>query len=575
MSASLDSDIAGGLRIDARVASLLLFVCCVWVLEFSIPQGINQNFLNALLLPCSLVAALALLASRYLVKPKPAPSSSMVLAAKFPVGDLLLLSLPLTPVVQFVLLNQESMSSLDNLGLVLGGLALFAVLTLLLPWLLRRWISYPVFVILASALIYCLANMAAMASAYQWHLAGEFLPQFGLWLAVVVLTGVLYRIDRKALLGLAALFFVASVGNTWLQGPADGLESTEEALVEHRQTLPWHELYSGQQMKRKPSIFLMTYDSYVENETLLQYGIDNSAQEQFLRDSGFKLYPGVYSLASSSRASMSRVLGSQETLRGVAGFSPMLDLLKANDYTTKGFFQNDYFFSGVGVGYDQSFPPPSPPSFALARAVVEGQFRHNVSFKSYSHDEFVRSKRLAIEAATHQPTFLYTHTGPGHSQNSGKCRDEEIELFRERLEVANLEMRADLASIQANYPDALVIVNGDHGPYLTKNCVALSQGPYRMEEVTPLDIQDRFGTFLAIRWPQARQGLPDDGLLLLQDVFPAVFAYLYDQPMSASVRFAPNIGKPWNLAIGGVSVSAGVVEGGSGDGERLFKSANQ
>lgn len=189
------------------------------------------------------------------------------------------------------------------------------------------------------------------------------------------------------------------------------------------------------------------------------------------------------------------------------------------------------------------------------------------------HSEFVRRKRLAIEAATQSPKFMYTHTGPGHTQNSGKCRDDEIALFRERLNVANQEMRDDLTSILSSHPDALIIVNGDHGPYLTKNCTWLSQSQYRIEEITPLDIQDRFGTFLAVRWPEHRRQYPDDQLLVLQDIFPAVFSYLYDQPMVDRLRQRPSIRSPLNSAIGGVSVDSGVIVGGSYDGERLYKSA--
>ncbi len=66
---------------------------------------------------------------------------------------------------------------------------------------------------------------------------------------------------------------------------------------------------------------------------------------------------------------------------------------------------------------------------------------------------------------------MHTHL-PYHSQNSGVCRPDEIELFGERLAQANIEMKQDLALVLENDPEAIVIVAGDHGPHLTKNCLS-------------------------------------------------------------------------------------------------------
>jgi hypothetical protein len=137
------------------------------------------------------------------------------------------------------------------------------------------------------------------------------------------------------------------------------------------------------------------------------------------------------------------------------------------------------------------------------------------------------------------------------------------------LKIANLEMRQDLDLILKNDPSAIVIVAGDHGPYLTKNCQNTSYS-YDMAEISRLDIQDRYGTFLAIRWPTEDFTEYDD-LPVLQDLFPAVFAYMYDDPtiiLQAKIRTKI----PTPNTISGASVRNGYINGGLNDGELLFLS---
>jgi hypothetical protein len=129
-------------------------------------------------------------------------------------------------------------------------------------------------------------------------------------------------------------------------------------------------------------------------------------------------------------------------------------------------------------------------------------------------------------------------------------------------------MQEDIAEIVDYDPGALIIIAGDHGPYLTKNCASLT-GSYDISEVTRLDIQDRFGTLLAIRWP-TKDYAAYDKITVLQDIFPAVFAYLYQDPGILEAKIVPAILLP--NRIGGVTVINGVISGGMNDGEPLYSS---
>ncbi len=88
-------------------------------------------------------------------------------------------------------------------------------------------------------------------------------------------------------------------------------------------------------------------------------------------------------------------------------------------------------------------------------------------------------------------------------------------------------MRQDLALVIENDPGAILIVAGDHGPHLTKNCISDLGDVYDISEITRFDIQDRYGTFLAIKWPSSDFEEYDD-ITILQDLFPAIFAYIFE-----------------------------------------------
>jgi hypothetical protein len=323
---------------------------------------------------------------------------------------------------------------------------------------------------------------------------------------------------------------------------------------------------------------LLIYDAYVPNETMLAYGIDNSAQEDYLKERGFTLYPHTYSIGSSTVATMSTVLNASshyygDRRRAVSGDGVVQNILKSLGYKTYGLFVSDYMFRGVGEEYDFSIPKSIVPSYLrLLKAVLIGEFRFDIDdikFKGPPRAQFVETKQNAFKDASQQRAFVFMYTNlPGHSQNSGACLSNETDLYKERLASANAEMQQDIRTITVNDPTALIIVAGDHGPHLTKNCVGTS-GIYDISEISRLDIQDRYGSFLAIKWP-TEDFARYDNITVLQDVFPAVFAYLYDDTAILKSKIEPIISAP--NVISGASVNSGVIKGGPADGEPLFLS---
>ena len=240
---------------------------------------------------------------------------------------------------------------------------------------------------------------------------------------------------------------------------------------------------------------------------MLGYGIDNADQEDFLVNQGFELYPHTYSTFADTLRTMSRVLNASNSIEGnlnsgVSGDGKVVHIFKDLGYETYGIFPHDFMFRGLTPTYDHNFPEFSAPPFTnLISGILMGEFRFDIGFNHQNHSQYVDKKEQLLMDAAGNRSFVYTHSDiPAHSQNSGACLPDETALYKERLDQANSEMRQDIKTISENDPSAIIIVAGDHGPYLTKNCEVLSID-YDISEISRLDIQDRYATFLAIRWP--------------------------------------------------------------------------
>jgi hypothetical protein len=324
---------------------------------------------------------------------------------------------------------------------------------------------------------------------------------------------------------------------------------------------------------------LLIYDAYVPNETMLAYGIDNSAQEAYLAQQGFQLYPHTYSIDASTLATMSRVLNAStkyygDSRRAVSGDGVTQKILKNVGYETYGLFPSNFMFQGVRSSYDYIVPELTTPSYVLLlRAIFLGEFRFDIEqagLDKQHRRQFIAYKRNVFKhVSSEQKVFIYMHSNkPSHTQISGTCQPNEKELFQNRLKTANVEMKKDVDLIVEHDPEAIVIVAGDHGPHLTKNCY-MTTGVYDDSEISRLDIQDRHGTFLAIRWPTGDFTKYDD-ITVLQDLFPAVFAYLYQDATLLEAKIEPVI--LTDETVSGVSVHNGIIDGGIDDGEPLFLS---
>ena len=540
------------------------------IASFALPDGVNSNFASE---SWPLFLALALLASAV------APWESIHAVklslrkspwADFKFSDLLFTLVPLVPIPRYFALNLDYLTLYSGLILIAVIFTSTVVLVNLIPTVLGIFGDRFLLMSFSSAGLFILFSMASFSNSRAWYDTGSLIEQLLLLSGTIIVLAILSQAKKQVLAVAVISFLLLDLGSSvWQAGSAGGggekdgpLPQAAPAWAAEVVSEPWESL---------PNVYFLVYESYANEETLNSYGIDNSRQMSHLLKLGFTIYDGTYTLTSGSLASIGRVLDVSPEVTGTsrhatAGNSLVANVFDSKGYSTYGIFPWDYFFLGEPLGYGTSFPDIEGPAHTVLKSIFRGEFRAHESATVVDYESYLDEKRGILGAVDGGPAFLHTHNRfPGHSQNSGNCLPDEIGQYENRLELGNLEMNADLASI-SDLDDAIIILVGDHGPSLTKNCTDL-RGYYPSSEISRLDIQDRLGSFLSIRWPQR---VPTGyEIELLQDVFPAIFAFLVDdETILDEARVA---GKTPRGSTGDVGVDAGVIVGGTNDGEDLFR----
>jgi hypothetical protein len=554
--------------------TLLFFYCISFasIHQRFLPDGVNFIFVNRLWKYVLLLLGISLIFFIIIKLKKGYKFVFKNNIEKIFFSDLILLLLPMTPIVQYILNNQDILSPIESLSILAFFVVFSGLYILVFPVFFGTVGSTRLLMILGSAFAFSITSMASLSQYFSWFGEGSLKIQLTFFGGVFLVMWFLLNLNnKKVLFYLIAVNFLT---NSFIQLVSqDGNKNVASFPVEDNQLLSFV-VDSDKIPAITPNIYLLIYDSYVPNETMLSYGFDNSLQEDFLKKQGFTLYPHTYSVGPGTVSSMSRVLNASTEFygparKGVSGDGIVQNILSKLGYETYGLFSSDFMFRGIDPSYDFLIPKNNKsPYDLLLSAILFGEFSFDIGFKEQTSEQFYDNKRSVLESISENSVFVYSHSmSPGHSQNSGACRTDEIDLYKERLAKANLEMQQDLETVIENDTDAIIIVAGDHGPYLTKNCTATNVD-YEISEINRLDIQDRYGSFLAIRWPTKDYEKYDD-ITVLQDLFPVIYAYLYkdvrilESKVESSTFYFIEV-------ISGASVKDGIIYGGINDGEQLF-----
>ncbi len=470
--------------------------------------------------------------------------------------------LPLIPISNYALLNQDLLSLAGNIFFLLPNAILAIGLATVVPSLLSPFVSRRTSLSVGLGLGYLYCMMPTLTRQNAWVEEGSFLTQVTVFGLVAGILFASYAARTQVVYPLVILLFAGNAAYTlWSRSldmpPDPRAEWAFEAQLGQRPPV------------RTPDVYLLTYDSYVANELMQEYGLDNHEQEEWLIERGFTIYRNTYSIGPGSKRSMSAMFGLVseysyvDRTRVTAGNSAVLRTLKRSGYRTYSVV-NPFFRGPFESQFDEPFfQEDAWGSKLLLEALAAGRFRFDQQWVGLDHGLEVDAKRQVMAMTAGPPRFLWNHTGPHHSQRSGRCLPDETERYASRLETANEEMRGDVAAATDSGRTSIIVIHGDHGPFLRGDCAARLAGD--PGGVHAADMRDAFGAFLAIRWPEDHE---QSGLKIVQDTFPAVFSHIFDDPEVMEHRLPPVV--PELSLLRGVGIDDGLITAGPDEGKLLF-----
>jgi hypothetical protein len=213
----------------------------------------------------------------------------------------------------------------------------------------------------------------------------------------------------------------------------------------------------------------------------------------------------------------------------IGGNNNLVRFLRSNGYRTQYIHQDAYLLLR-GCSADYCFPRSAAYAGAtsILKELMPGFVVPERSWDLHPPSELRNevSSQIDVGERSGTPQFQYVHLfEPGHAPNEvfGRC-DEESELVRyeQRIADAVSEIESMLDEIIGKDPGAVILLSGDHGPYLTNRCEP------ETDIKTPGEYRDRVGALTAIRWPSGYDGRFDERIKTNLNLFRYVFASLID-----------------------------------------------
>jgi hypothetical protein len=461
------------------------------------------------------------------------------------------------PVVQYFIANVEIFQFGDSVAYFSAFVFIPVAIAVLTSAARAFWGAPKQITIAVLGLVFAHYSLPSFHAALKISVGNEYLPHIAFAVAIPVFLCLLAKADHKLFKVLCLGYFCVNTSvvifdSFFFERHTENANNAE-LVLENNSPI------SGLPMaKRKPDIFLLFYDGY-PNETVAKYhGLPTMDQMEFLRSKNFSIYPNTHSLYLATLGSIGRMMSMSSSMsQNVAARNTVNSYLAQNGYETN-LVLHPYFYQGEANPFVHNTYPRSEVASQLKtifRGIGSGEFKSEAVFSEYSREEWLQAKRDVLRKRIDRPKFLYAHSGfPGHSQNSGKCLPNELEIFSKRLDIANEEMREDIETLLDENKNAVIVVASDHGPYLTGDCLYLTDRT--SDKVSMMDLLDRYGVLLAIRWPDEAPynfARPE----LLQDLFFSVFAY-----MTESAAILAN--RPERSTVGyGPTIRSGAIENGS------------
>ncbi|MEO8326023.1 MAG: YidC/Oxa1 family membrane protein insertase [Nitrospirota bacterium] len=441
----------------------------------------------------------------------------------------------------------ETYKSLFIIGIFSG--IIWAVLSLfhvMLSWFGRKFFNRNATKIVLR--LFVLGSILVMAFLLRETLSKMMANEVYPFLIVGLLACVLAWFSPKIQIWRFNMVFMVLC--LWIAG--NGLysvASTEIDTFEINQSEDKREqaIYNQVKISQKSNVYYIVPDGYPNREALNKiYGINNTAFYSQLESLGFTIHPSAFSNYSHSMGSIGATFGmGHHYYRGKIGFNellygrdfivseqnPVVHIFKNNGYQVHFVHESEYmlrrgcfvdscsprFF--LGKYLDVLIPKPVINSFAGLGRARGSQF----GFKE------IVLRHIDTIAADHRPHFTYIHaTRPGHGwfwhPTPEKWASWRKGYFK-AIQYANDEVTNFVQHILTRDPNALIIINGDHGAW----GLGSYGGPIDEEILkdVPNDLiaLDHLGVLLAIRWPDGASRYDRDFRTNV-NLFRFIFSYL-------------------------------------------------
>jgi len=305
------------------------------------------------------------------------------------------------------------------------------------------------------------------------------------------------------------------------------------------------------ELKDSSSIYLFMHDAFphkdITNHFDIQYYDELIA---LLKENGFNIYD-VYSLVDNTLLTMYSLfqITTDSLPKSKNGVNTVVRLsgkeaislnyylryfLSGNNITnlllkSKGYetgisnTSNRWFFQKENNAYD-FWVKDTINSNLLLKEVLKGESFHRVM--SNFIDLNLNFAEYIAKNGNKSKVFAWTTAGPGHTRQSlNTTREAEYGNWMPRYKEAVREMKIEIDSLVKN--NSIIIFMSDHGPFLVD--VPRLPKDYDFNKTDYLKLRDVFGAFMAIRFPdKERAAKYDKEFTVTQDLFPIIFAYLFD-----------------------------------------------
>jgi len=365
---------------------------------------------------------------------------------------------------------------------------------------------------------------------------GNIVDSYGYVLSRVLCTAVfLYFIHFFAKQKLLLMIFFMSAIMYCLIFVKEEPKLAKVPLIEIPQDL------ANLELKDSSSIYLFMHDAFPHKDIASHFDLQYYDELMVvLKENGFNIYD-VYSLASSTLPTMYKLFQMTDSLPKaenekevkslnhylryfLSGNNTANLLLKSKGYETGvSNISNRWFFQKENNAYD-FWVKDTINGNLLLKEVLKGESFHRV-LSNFIDLNLDFAKRVA-QNGNKSKIFAWTTAGPGHIRQSlNTTKEAEHGNWMPKYKEAINDIKIEIDSLAKN--NSIIIFMSDHGPFLVD--VPSFPKNYDFNKTDYLKFRDVFGAFMAVRFPDKERASKYDGeFMVTQDLFPIVFAYLFD-----------------------------------------------